>query len=154
RTGNVYVAGDTAPHSTLTPSSLQLGPSDFPTVNPLMPGYTVGGYGLTAEGAGFFGKQGTANIFLPGVPADTFVSKFDSSLEKLDFSTYLGGRGHDVNPQIALDARGIIHEAGITAGFATGVELLPGSYAVYRPVGVTDDFPTLHANQAVFGGGQ
>ena len=41
--GNVYVAGDTAPHVILDSlDSRQLGPSDFPVVDPLMPTYTNG----------------------------------------------------------------------------------------------------------------
>ena len=87
------------------------------------------------------------------VAADIFVSKFNSSLESLEFSTYLGGSGHDVVPQIALDDSGTIHVAGTTVGFATGVRSSrtrtgPIRATIHKATGVTDDFPTLHADQA------
>jgi Beta-propeller repeat len=44
RSGNVYVAGETAPRVTVNyPNSEQLGPSDFPLVNPRRPGHRAGG---------------------------------------------------------------------------------------------------------------
>jgi hypothetical protein len=84
------------------------------------------------------------------VAADIFVSKFDSSLESLEFSTYLGGGGNDVGPQIALDNSGTIHLAGTTMGFPIG---LTNNGLYFQASGVADDFPTLHAAQAQFGGG-
>jgi Beta-propeller repeat len=157
RAGNVYVAGETAPHATLTftmdgsPDALLLGPSDFPTVDPLMPAYTKG-YALNDNGTQSFAAWSGA------AAADIFVSKFDSSLESLEFSTYLGGSGHDVVPQIAVDDSGTIHVAGMTAGFGTGVTQQSYAYGpytgyYYKATGVTDDFPTLHADQPQFGGG-
>lgn len=161
RTGNVYVAGETAPHATLTftmdgsPDALLLGPSDFPTVDPLMPAYTKGYALAEGHGAVFTGPAG-------GAATDIFVSKFDSSLESLEFSTYLGGSGHDVYPEIALDDSRTIHVAGTTAGFGTGVSQQSYTYTqggatytsyYYVATGTDDDFPTLHADQAQFGGG-
>src|SRR5205823_6539503 len=124
------------------------GPSDFPLVNPLMAAYT-NGYALEV-GQGFFGTA-TGSTFWPGlVAADIFVSKFDSSLKSLEFSTYLGGGGNDVGPQIAVDDSGTIHVAGTTMGFPTG---LTSNGLFFQASGVADDFPTLHAAQAQFGGG-
>jgi hypothetical protein len=97
------------------------------------------------------GFLGSGSTFWPGlVAADIFVSKFDSSLETLEFSTYLGGGGHDVGPQIALDNSGTIHVAGTTMGFPIG---LTNDGLSFQNSGVADDFPTLHAAQAQFGGG-
>ena len=76
RAGNVYVAGETAPHATLTftmdgsPDALLLGPSDFPTVDPLMPAYTKG-YALNDNGTQSFAAWSGA------AAADIFVSKFE-----------------------------------------------------------------------------
>ena len=119
RTGNVYVAGDTAPHATLTPSSLQLGPSDFPTTNPLMPAYTAGGYGLSIEGRASSDGEATFSGRALWRPTFSFPSSIPAC-RTLEFSTYLGGGGHDVGPQIALDNSGTIHVAGTTFGFPVG----------------------------------
>jgi len=67
--------------------------SSFPLVNPIV------------------GQLPTA-IF--GISSTSFLSEFDSTGTKLEFSTYIGDAG-DSGLQIALDSAGKVHAAGVTS---------------------------------------
>ncbi len=59
-----------------------------------------------------------------GDPRDTFISKFNNSLDTLLASTYLGGEGNDFANSMALDGSGNIYVVGFTTsknGFGTPV---------------------------------
>lgn len=73
--GNAFVAGSTSS-------------ANFPTVNPLQPG---------------FGGSG-----------DAFVAQLNPAGSALDYSTFLGGRNSDVGNSIALDGSGIAYVTGFT----------------------------------------
>lgn len=79
--------------------------TDFPTVNAVQPAFGGGG--------------------------DAFVVKLDATGSRLEYATYLGGRGADVGTGIAVDASGNAYIVGSTA---------------------SPDFPTANAVQPASGG--
>lgn len=69
-----------------------------------------------------------------GGASDAFVARINAAGSEIPFSTYLGGSGDDIGTGIAVDANGGIYVSGWTTS--------------------GEDFPTLDALQAVFGGTQ
>jgi hypothetical protein len=61
-----------------------------------------------------------------GGDRDVFVAKFDPSLRKLLFSTYLGGVAVEENATLALDLADFIYVAGDT--FSTNFPVTPGAF--------------------------
>jgi hypothetical protein len=85
---NVYVSGHT-------------GSADFPLTNPLQTSFSTN---CPAE------AELTA-----GLPCrHVFVTKLDSSGAKLDYSTYFGGSGDDLDGLVAVDAPGNAYLTGMT----------------------------------------
>ena len=77
--------------------------SSFPLVNPLV------------------AQLPPANL---GISSTSFLSEFDSTGTKLEFSTFIGDEGN-AGVQIALDLTGKVHAAGTTAG---GFYTTPGAF--------------------------
>lgn len=65
--------------------------------------------------------------------ADVFVTKLDSTGNKLIYSTYIGGSGVDLGMAIAVDSQNNAYVAGNTT---------------------STDFPLAHPFQKAFGGAQ
>lgn len=111
--GNVYVSG-------------QSNSPDFPVANPLYGTYSAG-----------------ESIRSYAYTYDFVVAKLNATLSTLQFSTYLGGTGHDSaqasnagrsngGPDVRVDAAGTVHVTGTTS---------------------SEDFPVLNAQQPDFAGG-
>jgi hypothetical protein len=77
--------------------------SSFPLVNPLV------------------GQMPPATL---GISSTSFLSEFDSTGTKLEFSTYIGDTGNS-GLQIALDSAGKVHGAGVTSA---SIDTTPGTF--------------------------
>jgi uncharacterized protein (TIGR03437 family) len=64
---------------------------------------------------------------------DAFVTKFDASGSKLDYSTFLGGRGDDAIAHIVVDKTGTVYAAGSTSSpdFPVTSNAVQGTYSGY-----------------------
>ncbi len=112
-------------------------------IDPLLTATFVGGSGDDRV-LGVAVESGTHHIIVAGYTAsanfpvtnawcaglsggqDVFVSKFDSSLRDLLFSTYLGGASNDVANAVALDPSGNVLVAGYTE--STNFPFTAGAY--------------------------
>ena len=130
RAGNVYVAGTTDAF-------------DFPVANPL--------FSTLADGPA---------IDSLGYPRDFVISKFDSGLQSLSFSSYFGGTGNEgdaihylghneTGAHLAVDPNGTMH----VAGTSSGAYFYPLDSTQPPDLYPTDDFPILNAAQGGFAGG-
>jgi hypothetical protein len=61
-----------------------------------------------------------------GGDSDAFIARLNPSLTNLTFSTYLGGGHRDEDPQVALDADGLIYVGGST--LSTNFPVTPGAF--------------------------
>ena len=77
--------------------------SSFPLVNPLV---------------------GQLPPAILGINSTSFLSEFDSTGKKLEFSTYIGDTG-DAGIEIALDSAGKVHGAGVTGA---SIDTTPGAF--------------------------
>jgi PKD repeat protein len=106
--------------------------TDFPTVNPLQANYS-------------------------GSPWDGFVSRFIPDGSALDFSTYLGGNGHDVIHTLTLDKAENVHFIGWSSStdfpLSDPIQATPGGYVDLILGVITADLNTLGFS-TYFGGSQ
>lgn len=103
---------------------------------------SIAGLAFDSEGNLFVVGQ-TASADLPvrngfqsrfaGGEADGFAAKFDKSLTRLLFSTYIGGGADDAEPAIAVDRAGFIYLAGQT--LSTDFPVTLGAFRTTRPLG-------------------
>jgi hypothetical protein len=91
--------------------------------------HQVAGHGIAVDGAGSAYVAGTTeSADFPTTPgafdtthnggSDIFVAKLDSAGSALAYSTFLGGRGNDYGPGIAVDGAGSAYVTGITGSAA------------------------------------
>ncbi len=103
------------------------------------PEYNMGG-GIAVDGAGravvtgyaFSGYPTTTGAFdtTVGGTTDAVVTRLNAAGSALDYSTYLGGGGHDRGESVALDSAGDIHVTGRTEDGTTDFPTTAGAYDV------------------------
>jgi hypothetical protein len=104
----------------------------LPTVNPLQASYS-------------------------GTPYDAFVSRFIPDGSAIDFSTYLGGNGHDVIHTLALDKADNVYFIGWSSAtdfpLSNPIQAIPGGYSDLIVGMIGADLSTLEFS-TYFGGSQ
>jgi hypothetical protein len=132
-TGNSCVAFNTTLIKLRNDGSLVYSNSSF--AGPQV-GYSAAAVAIDSQGSCYVAGIGpitpTAGAFQASAPSKEFIMKFDAAGAAVTYATYLGGSGGDTPTALAVDSFGNAYLTGFTS---------------------SNDFPTSHAFQPAFGGG-